>query len=132
MKVLVAGTFDGFHPGHLHYFEQAKKQGDYLMVVVARDSIVERERGSPPVINEDDRLALVKSIRHVDFAVLGNETDKLKTVEDLRPDIICLGYDQNVDEKQLKGELEKRGIRITIKRMLPYKPQSCKSRNLFL
>ena len=130
MKVLVTGTFDGFHPGHLHYFEQAKKEGNYLIVVVARDSTVRKEKGKLPRIKESDRLKLVKNIKIVDEAILGDEKDKLKSVEKIKPDIICLGYDQQVDEHNLQKELEKRKLHVMIKRMQPYNKEY-KSKNLF-
>jgi FAD synthetase len=40
--VMTFGTFDLLHPGHLHYLSEAKKLGDYLITIVARDATVER------------------------------------------------------------------------------------------
>src|SRR3990172_4966338 len=105
---MAMGTFDFLHPGHLNYLRQAKKFGDRLVVVVARDTTVKKEKGRKPVVNEKDRLQLVQQLRIVDNAVLGNVGDRLKIVEKVKPDVICLGYDQRVDGKKLKNELEKR------------------------
>ena len=88
------GTFDILHPGHLDYFRQAKEHGDYLVVVVARDSSVIEEKDKPPMFGEPQRLEHVKEQPIVDKAVLGNEGNKLRIVEEEKPDVICLGYDQ--------------------------------------
>src|SRR3989338_7369584 len=121
--VLCTGTFDMLHAGHLYYFEQAKALGSKLIVVVARDKTVEAERKHKPIMNEHDRLKLVQNLKIVDKAILGSETDKLKTIEELKPDIICLGYDQKVDERQLENELKKRNLKAKIVRIPPYKQE---------
>ncbi|WP_290898688.1 adenylyltransferase/cytidyltransferase family protein, partial [Ferroglobus sp.] len=36
-KVVATGTFDIIHPGHIRFLEEAKKLGDYLVVIVARE-----------------------------------------------------------------------------------------------
>ncbi|HLC19732.1 MAG TPA: adenylyltransferase/cytidyltransferase family protein [Candidatus Nanoarchaeia archaeon] len=125
--VLCTGTFDMLHAGHLNYFEQAKKLADTLVVIVARDTTVEKERKKKPVMNEQDRLKIIQSLKIVDKAVLGNEHDKLKTVEKLKPGIICLGYDQRVDESELAQQLKTRGINAKIIRAKPYKETIYKS-----
>ena len=48
MKVMVFGTFDGLHPGHLSYFKQARKYGDYLIAIVALDENVLQFKGHRP------------------------------------------------------------------------------------
>ena len=128
--VLCTGTFDMLHAGHLYYFEQAKALGTMLIVVVARDKTVEAERKHKPIMNENDRLKLVQNLKIIDRAILGSETDKLQTIEEIKPDIICLGYDQKVDEKNLQNELKKRNLAIKIIRAQPYKPETYKSSKL--
>ena len=122
------GTFDVFHPGHLYYLKQAAEEGDHLIVVVARDSTVKKEKGKMPLVREDDRVELVRHIDIVDRAVLGNKKDKLRIVEQVKPDVICLGYDHRVDVVRLKKELSERGLNgVRIKKMKPYRPMSYKS-----
>lgn len=125
--ILCTGTFDMLHAGHLNYFEQAKKCADTLVVIVARDATVEKERNKKPVMNEKDRLKLIQNMKIVDKAVLGDEHDKLKTVEMIKPDIICLGYDQKIDEVLLAQQLKTRGISAKIIRAKPYKETLYKS-----
>ena len=59
-KVLVFGTFDGIHKGHLSFLNQAKEHGDYLTVVVAKDSNVKKLKGHKPLNNEKQRKAKIK------------------------------------------------------------------------
>jgi len=47
-KVLVFGTFDGLHEGHKNFFKQAREFGDFLVVVVGRDSTIVKTKGRPP------------------------------------------------------------------------------------
>ncbi len=108
-KVFVAGTFDIIHPGHIEFLKEASKYGR-VYVVVARDSNSERIKGRKPINDENVRLEVIKSIRYVYDAILGDKEDFLKSVERINPDIIFLGPDQNVDEKKLSEELKKRGL----------------------
>ena len=126
MKVMCMGTFDILHPGHLDYFRQAKKHGDYLVVVVARDTNAIKE-GKKLRFGEKERHARVAVVPIVDKAVLGNEEDKLKIVEQEKPDVICLGYDQKVNEEKLKEALAQRGLTPTIVRATAYFPEKYKS-----
>ena len=126
-KIMVTGTFDGLHEGHINYFSQAKEEGDYLAVVVARDVTAEKEKGRKPHFNENERLAAVRKLNIVDEAVLGDEEDKLKSVERLMPDVLLLGYDQRVDMERLKTDLKNRGLTLTIKRAKAFHPERYKS-----
>ncbi|RLF23931.1 MAG: DUF357 domain-containing protein [Thermoprotei archaeon] len=109
VRVLVAGTFDIIHPGHIFLFKKAWSLGK-VCVVVARDVNVKRFKGRRPIVPEKQRLEVVKAIRWVDEAILGDEKDIIKSVERLRPDIILLGPDQPLDEEKLYAELKKRGL----------------------
>ena len=126
-KVMCFGTFDVIHPGHLNYFEQAKKFGDYLVVVVARDKNVESIKGKKPMFSEQERLKQVNELEVVDKAVLGNNDDFMKVVVDEKPDIVCLGYDQSFKEETVKKQLKERGFIVEIKRLKPYYPEKFKS-----
>lgn len=111
-RVLVAGTFDIIHPGHVHLLNRAYELG-LPYVVVARDESVLRYKGRPPLLSEQDRLTVVSSLKPVYRAMLGDKVDQLKPVVDNRPDIVLLGPDQPVDEVQLARELERRGLAST-------------------
>ncbi len=126
-KVMVFGTFDPVHQGHLNYFEQAKKEGNFLIVVIARDKTVIKEKGRELLESEKERLKKVRELKIVDRAILGDLKDKLKVVKEENPEVICLGYDQKVDLKELRKNLRKLGLKPEIKTMKPFKPEKYKS-----
>ncbi len=114
IKVLTFGTFDIFHPGHEFFLNKAKQYGDILGVVVARDKTVEKVKGRMPKNNELKRLAAVKELDYVNKVFSGSIGDKYLVIEKFKPDIICLGYDQNVFINDLKKKLKNRGLDIKI------------------
>lgn len=116
------GTFDNLHPGHLSYLKQAKKIGDYLMVVVARDMNVKKIKGRMSKQNEKMRLKNVKKISFVNKAVLGQLKNLFNIITRYKPDVICLGYDQKVDLGELKKVTAGEIIRLK-----PYKERIYKS-----
>lgn len=126
-KVLVAGTFDFFHPGHEYFLEEAKKYGDELIVVIARDSRVAKMKGFLPEHNEKERKAVVEKKGIADRVLLGNESNVFDIIEEIKPDVICLGYDQFMKEKDLELELKKRKIKVEVIRLNSYHPDKYKS-----
>jgi FAD synthetase len=115
VRVMASGVFDIIHTGHISYLEQAKAMGDELVVVVACDSTV-RKRKHKPITPEAARVRIIGSLKPVDAAVIGNDGDIYAIMEEIRPDIIVLGFDQQFDEAEMNGELEKRNIAAEIKR----------------
>ena len=108
--VLTFGTFDLFHLGHERYLQEAKKHGDLLYVVVARDTTVKVIKGRSPIDNEEQRLKTVKDLPYVDAAYLGSEGDKYAIVEELKLDVLCFGYDQTAFIENIKDTLARRGL----------------------
>ncbi|MCL1970364.1 MAG: FAD synthase [Candidatus Bathyarchaeota archaeon] len=96
--VIASGVFDLLHLGHVKFLEKAKRAGGKnakLIVIIARDNTVEHLKGKKPIIPENQRRALVESLKVVDMAILGLETlDINQVVTKIKPDIIALGYDQ--------------------------------------
>ncbi len=126
--VMAFGTFDILHPGHEFYLKQAKRLGDKLVVVVARDVNVMKVKGKFPLNNELDRLAIVKGLDFVDEAVLGDrEMRKWAVVKRFHPTIIALGYDQWASIPSLRKELAKIGLSPEIVRIKAFKPKKNKS-----
>ena len=129
-KVMCAGTFEIIHPGHLYYLSEAKKYGDKLIVVVARDETSKTFKGKSPLHNERERLESVRMLKIVDEAILGKQGNIFEIIEEIKPDVICLGYDQNIQKQQVEDELKKRGIKADVVRISAYMPQVYKSSKL--
>ncbi|RUM34717.1 MAG: FAD synthase [Archaeoglobus sp.] len=115
VRVIATGTFDIVHPGHITFLREAKKLGDELIVIVAREKNVRHK--PKPIIPEEQRRKVVEGIKYVDRAILGDENDMFRPILELKPDIIALGYDQHFDEGWLQKELEKRGIKAKVVRI---------------
>ncbi len=125
--VLAFGTFDLLHPGHLSYLTQAKKLGDKLIVVVATDSNVEKGKGKKPINSEEHRRELVEALSIVDEAIVGSENNYFECIEQIKPNIIALGYDQPANEKEIQEKLKEKGIHTKIVKLKAYKPEIYKS-----
>jgi len=116
--VLASGVFDLLHFAHVKYLEEAKKTGgpnSELVVIIARDSTVEKRRGEKPIIPENQRVALVDSLKIVDKAILGYEDFNIeKVMEKVKPDVIALGYDRADIEQSVEDFVKKRGLKIEV------------------
>ena len=119
--VLASGVFDLLHLGHVKFLEEAKKAGGKnteLIVIIARDSTVEQTKGRKPIMPEDQRRALVESLKVVDEAVLGYENlDIGEVIEKIKPDIIALGYDQEDVAKNVQDYLDKHKLNVKVVRV---------------
>jgi FAD synthetase len=104
--VLASGVFDLLHLGHVRFLEEAKQAGGEnakLVVIIARDSTVEKIKGKKPIMSEDQRCMLVESLKVVDKAVLGFEGfDIGEVIDEIKPDVIALGYDQAEMESEVQ------------------------------
>jgi len=120
-KVMIAGTFDILHPGHIFLINEAAKLGD-VYVVVATDKNRETYSGITPIVPEEQRLELIKSIKNVKDAKLGrHDNDTLRTVQEIDPDIILLGPDQKFSVEKLQNALKMKGMNhIEVKRLEKY------------
>jgi len=107
-RILATGTFDILHPGHLFYLSQAAALGDELYVIVARARMIKHK--PKPILPDEHRLEMVQSLKLVDHAVIGSETDIFEPLYEIMPDIIALGFDQYFNTENLKKELVARGF----------------------
>ncbi len=127
VKVMCFGTFDILHKGHEYYLREAKKLGDYLVVVVALDETVAAVKNHPPPNNQQIRLKNLQQLNIADKVVLGNKGDKLKVVEEEKPDILCFGYDQQSFTDGAREKLRQRGLNVKVVRLPAYHPEKYKS-----
>lgn len=127
-KVLVFGTFDVLHPGHLFTLSQAKKYGDTLVAVIARDATVKQVKGFFPEHDQTQRMSAVLASGLVDEVHLGREGDKYAIIEAIRPDTIVLGYDQSAFVDSLQDQLQQRSLHAQVIRLTQsYQPHKYKS-----
>lgn len=87
------GVFDMFHIGHLNILRRAKEQCDYLIVGVTTDKLCLERKTKRPIICEEDRVAIVESIRYVDLVVRQCNMDKLAVVQEYGVDVVFVGSD---------------------------------------
>ena len=114
---MATGVFDLLHPGHVYFLTEAKRLGDELVVVVARDSTARRFKHEP-ITSEDQRVQLVAALKPVDRAVLGHEGGSIYDIlEEIQPDVIALGFDQIHDEDKIVEECRRRGLRTRVVRL---------------
>ena len=126
--VLVFGTFDVIHPGHLHFLGNARTHGDRLVASVARDRFVERFKGRPPLHPEGQRLAYLLKTGLVDQAHLSDEeTGTYDVIERSEADVICLGHDQQALKRNLESWLERENKKIRVVTLRSYQAHRYKS-----
>ncbi len=129
--VLASGVFDLLHLGHVKFLEEAKKTGGknaQLIVIIARDSTVEKTKGRKPIMSENQRRALVESLKIVDEAVLGfEEFDIGDVIQRIKPDIIALGYDQVDMEKRVQQYVNKHRLNVKVVRVRKFEEDAMDS-----
>lgn len=128
--IMAFGSFDILHPGHIYFLKEAKKLGDKLIVVVALDSTIQEVKGNAPKYNERERVEHIRDLKIADRVMLGYEADKYEVIEEINPDVIALGYDQDGFADKLKEEMEKRKMNPKIIRIGSYKEEHYKSSKL--
>lgn len=134
--VLTGGVFDIVHLGHLKTLEEAKSQGNILVVVVASDDTVNANKGRPPLNSQASRMELLLQLEMVDVVQKGTSDPEklLDIVIKVKPDVIALGYDQSLKESKLSKLLSDHGLQdieiVKLKERIPNEKSSLKFRNL--
>lgn len=113
--VFTNGCFDILHIGHLRYLQEAKKQGDVLIVGVNTDSSVKRLKGEErPINGEEDRAELLTGLEAVDYTVLFEEDTPEALLEILKPSIHVKGGDYRKEDLPETKIVEKHGGEVRI------------------
>jgi FAD synthetase len=120
-NVMVFGTFDLLHEGHKFLINEARKQGD-VIVVVAQKSNVKRIKGRNPRENNDIRIAAIQAAFPDVTVILGDETNFLTPLQEYKPDLLLLGYDQ-----KLPPNITKADILCPMERAKAFRPEVYKS-----
>ena len=109
------GCFDLLHVGHLRLLQEARAQGDLLLVAVNSDASVRRLKGAGrPIVGHDDRAAMLAGLDAVDFVTIFDEDTPLETVLASRPDVLVKGGDYRRETIVGAAELEAWGGRVHI------------------
>ena len=118
VKVVATGVFDIIHIGHAHFLNAAKEHGNHLTVIIANDATVRKMKGEP-ILSDKRRSEVVSHLKPVDEVVIGRTGDMLDIiVEDLKPDVIALGFDQRLfSAKELEVKLMERGLEVKVVRL---------------
>lgn len=97
--VFTNGCFDLLHVGHVRYLQEAREQGDLLVVALNTDKSVQVLKGpTRPVQHELDRAEIMASLECVDYVTLFGEETPLKLIELLAPDVLVKGGDWTPDK----------------------------------
>jgi cytidyltransferase-like protein len=126
--VLAGGVFDIIHPGHIYTLNAAKELGDVLVVVVATDNTAVKMKKRRPLHSQEQRQELVNSLSMVDLCLIGQEDNIFKTVNNVRPQIIALGYDQVHQEKFITEGCKKINLDAKVARLQSPIPESSSSK----
>jgi D-beta-D-heptose 7-phosphate kinase/D-beta-D-heptose 1-phosphate adenosyltransferase len=106
MRVMVNGTFDILHRGHLELLQYAKSLGDYLLVAIDTDSRVTELKGpSRPINNQRDRMYMLQSLKCVDYVKTFDSTEALvEIMQNYKPDVYVKGSDWKRDKKSTAAQ----------------------------
>jgi len=126
--VMIGGAFEIIHPGHIHTMTDAKKLGNTLVVVVATDQSVLKNKGREPVTTQEWRVNLVSALRMVDAAIPGGQGSIYDIMQKIRPEVVALGYDQKHDPNEIEREAKRRGLEVSVVRLTTPMPDIKTSR----
>ena len=115
-EIMIAGTFDIIHPGHIHYIQEAAQYGK-VTVIIARDQTVQRVKHRQTVLDENIRSTIVYSIKGVDRVLLGNENGIwYEPVLRENPHLFLMGCNQPGDIKRFEKTIQDNGGRTLFRR----------------
>ena len=117
--VFTNGCFDLLHGGHVFLLNEAKRQGDVLLVALNSDASVRRLKGSDrPIFPLDERLEILAALECVDLLVSFEEDTPLDLIKEIEPDVLVKGGDWGPDQVVGRAEVEGRGGKVVI---IPYR-----------
>ncbi len=96
------GVFDLLHPGHIRYFESAKREGDILVVTVTPDEYVGKGPGRP-VFNQKLRTESIAALQCTDYVAINRWPTAVETIKMLKPDVYAKGSDYTNREDDPTG-----------------------------
>lgn len=113
--VFTNGCFDILHVGHIRYLEQAKKEGDVLVVAVNSDISVKMLKGSTrPIVPEEERIEMLASLECVDYVFCFSEETPYEAINKIKPHVLVKGGDYKPDEVVGKDIVESYGGKLVL------------------
>ncbi len=106
------GVFDLLHPGHLRHFQQAKAQGDLLVVSVTPDRFVNKGPGRP-AFSENLRLEALACLSDVDFVVLNDSSDAVSAIRRICPNFYVKGSEYEDHSADVTGKISEEADAVT-------------------
>lgn len=97
--VFTNGCFDIIHAGHVGYLEEARRQGDRLIVAVNSDASIRRIKGEGRPINPvDRRMAVLAGLESVDWVLYFDDDTPERLLQNIKPDMLVKGGDYRPDQ----------------------------------
>lgn len=93
------GCFDIIHRGHISLFEFCGNYSLFLPTIVAvnsDESVRELKGPTRPVMKQEDRIAVLSSIRWIDHVVIFDTKSVLPVLEKVKPKVLVKGGDYNI------------------------------------
>lgn len=113
--VMTNGCFDILHAGHVHYLDQAKQYGDYLIVAINDDASVRQLKGKGrPVNSLEKRMAVLSGLSATDWVVPFFEDTPERLIKAVTPDVLVKGGDYKIEEIAGADHVLKQGGRVEI------------------
>jgi glycerol-3-phosphate cytidylyltransferase len=107
------GVFDLFHIGHLNILKRAKEQCETLIVGVTTDELVSY-KDTKAIIPQDERMAIVESIKYVDLVVTQENMDKMQAWGKYKFDVMFVGSDWQGTDKWKNLEIQFKAVGVDI------------------
>jgi rfaE bifunctional protein nucleotidyltransferase chain/domain len=97
--VFTNGCFDILHIGHIEYLNEAKAQGDLLIIGLNSDQSVKKLKGpTRPINNENDRTKMLMNLKAVDCVQIFNNETPLEIIKLIKPQVLVKGGDWKIDQ----------------------------------
>ena len=111
--VFTNGCFDVLHAGHVQYLQEARQQGDLLVVGINIDATVRQLKGPTRPINTlDDRVAVLAGLTSVDYVTVFDTATPLELIKEVKPDVLVKGADYRADEVVVREFVKSHGGRV--------------------
>lgn len=113
--VMTSGAFDLFHGGHLAFLQEAREQGDALIVLLNDDASVRRRKGpGRPVVGQRERRDILAALRCVDAVVICDADEQPEKIALYQPEVFAVGSDYRVEQVVGRELIESWGGRIHV------------------